>query len=117
MNVDEQKKKDLDVEIVDLPDGDDERKRGPERSFMPFPSSIKLASVARQRRFQLILTASIVAIVVVIILGSSLPVRTLAVRLLAARVPTPTATWCRALISFISMVRHRGGERISMGSE
>ncbi len=92
MNVDEQKKKDLDVEIVDLPAGDDEQQRGPERPFMPFPSSIRLTSVARQRRFQLILTASIVAIVVVIILGSSLPVRNLAVRLLAARVPSPTAT-------------------------
>ncbi|MGI9059048.1 MAG: hypothetical protein ACR2H5_10760 [Ktedonobacteraceae bacterium] len=92
MNVDEQKKKDLDVEIVDLPGGGDEQQRGSERPFMPFPSSIKLTSVARQRRFQLILTASIVAIVVVIILGSSLPVRNLAVRLLAARVPTPTAT-------------------------
>ena len=92
MNVDEQKKKDLDVEIVDLPDGDDERQRGAKRPFMFFLSSVKSSSVARQRRFQLILTASIVAIVVVIILGSSLPVRNLAVHLLAARVPTPTAT-------------------------
>src|SRR5579859_2362143 len=92
MNVDEQKKKDLDVEIVDLPAGDDERQRGAERLFVPFPSSIMLTPIARQRRFQLILTASIVAIVVGIILGSSLPVRNLAVRLLAVHVPTPTAT-------------------------
>ena len=92
MNVDEQKQKDLDVEIVDLPAGDDEQQRRPERPFVPFPSSIKLTSIARQRRFQLLLTASIVAIVVVIILGNSLPVRNLAVRLLAARVPTPAAT-------------------------
>ena len=98
MNVDERerekKRRDLEVEIVDLPDEKDDedtpRKRAT-RPFSHFSSSIQPNSVARQRRFQLAVTASMLAIVIIVILSSSLPVRTLAVRLFSAPTPVPTA--------------------------
>jgi len=95
MNVDEQKKepkqRDLEVEIVDLPDEDDTSKKKSARPFPSFSSSIQANSVTRQRRLQLTVTVSILAIVIIVILSSSIPVRTLAVRLFSGPTPVPTA--------------------------
>lgn len=94
MNVDEQKKEQkqrgLEVEIVDLPDEDDTFRKKSARPFPSFSSAIQANSVTRQRRLQLALTISILAIVIIVILSSSVPVRTLAVRLFSAPTPVPT---------------------------
>jgi hypothetical protein len=97
MNVDEQERKhkqtDLDVEIVDLPDDNElEKKLVPVRPLASFQSSVKPVWHGSQRRVQLVVIASMLAIVVIVLLATSLPVRNLAVRLVAARLPTPTAT-------------------------
>ena len=96
MNVDERerekKQRDLEVEIVDLPEEkDDTPRKRVTRPFSRFSTSIQADTVTRQRRIQLAVTASIVAIVAILILASSLPVRTLAVRLFSGPRSLPTA--------------------------
>ena len=97
MNVDEQKRErkqaDLDVEIVDLPDDDEPERRG-RNQLRPYAtraqSFVTPLLHSRQRRVRLTLIASILAIIVLVVLASSVPVRNLAVRLVASHVPTPT---------------------------
>jgi hypothetical protein len=94
MNVDEQererKQADLDVEIVDLPNDHEPEKR-PLRPLPGFRSSVTPLLHRRQRRVRFTFIASILAIIVLVLLASTVPVRNLAMRLVASHLPTPTA--------------------------
>ncbi len=87
---------DLDIEIVDLPDMDNDDTVAAEnrhRSAIELSrASLKSRFFPQQRTLQLGMTGGIVVIVLLLVLGSSIPVRNLATRLFVPPTPVPTAT-------------------------
>src|SRR5437763_13590326 len=87
-----QTESDFDVEIINLPPLDHDADSQHPSAHMPSYSSLKPRFSTRQRHLQLLITASIVVITLVVLPGSSMSVGNLAARLLTVSAPTPTVT-------------------------
>src|SRR5205823_745383 len=82
-----------DIEIVTLPDSNDEVAAQKQSGRVSSPSSLTSRYIPRQRALQIVtITSIIILLILLIILSGSLPVRTLAIRLLLGPTPSPTAS-------------------------